>query len=509
MTASDSTHTTADTAHTHEQSSLNKANDPGLDKALVSSLLRLRQQYPGCRRLLLGVSGGLDSMVLLHACWLLFERIRKQRTAQHSGQHSGQQAEQVHPALAFAGLRVVHVNHGISDHAMRWQAHCQAVCQDLGIEFVARQVVVQRDPGQSPEAVARTARYEVFARELAADEALLLAHHQDDQVETVLLRVLRAAGPRGLAGMPESRVLGAGMVWRPLLALRREQLARWATAHTLRWVEDDSNSDERLSRNYLRHRVIPLLAAHWPGWRHSVSRTAALGADADSLLSELAAQLLLTLSPADSDRLLCAGLRELSSAKQRLVIRHWLLRETEQMPGWRLVQRVQDELLGARDDAQPQINWQHWQLRRFREELYLIEALDNLPALPVAGYAWQPQGDGRYVARVLPGNGSLRLYQQTGAQKRNAMRLPAGQCAIRYRQGGEQCALPGRPQRPLKKILQEFALPPWLRERTPLLYIDNKLAWIVGVGVCDGFQVVDEGTGWAVSWQMPSRQDHI
>ncbi|MEX0738377.1 MAG: tRNA lysidine(34) synthetase TilS [Pseudohongiella sp.] len=481
------TDSTADTDYSREQTSLHETAHQNPVEVLVSALLRLHQQQPACRRLLLGVSGGLDSMVLLHACHQLHAQQR----------------------LPFAGLRVVHVNHGISAHADAWQAHCLAVCRALDVDCVAHRVTVQRAPGQSPEAVARDARYQVFAQELAADEALLLAHHQDDQLETVLLRLLRAAGPRGLAGMPESRALGAGVLWRPLLAATRAQLAGWARANALQWHDDDSNGDDSLSRNYLRHRLMPTLAEHWPGWRQSVARTAALGADADLILSELAGQLLLTLSPPDSNRLSCAGVRNLSAARQRLVIRHWLLRETEQVPGWRLVQRVQDELLSARDDAQPQINWQHWQLRRFRDELYLIEALDDVPAQPDEGYAWRPQGDGRYVARVLPGNGSLRLYQPVGAQKHQVMRLPAGECVIRYRRGGEVCALPGRPQRPLKKILQESALPPWVRERTPLLYIDHKLAWIVGVGVCDGFQAVDEGAGWAVSWQTPSRQDHI
>lgn len=481
------TDSTADTTHSREQPSLHETDSQDLDRVLVSSLLRLQQQYPACRTLLLGVSGGMDSLVLLQACWQLSQE----------------------QALPFAGMRVIHVNHGISASAAHWQAHCQMVCQKLDIEFVAHQVRVRRAAGQSLEAMARDARYEIFAQELAADEALLLGHHQDDQLETVLLRLLRAAGPRGLAGMPEGRPLGNGILWRPLLALKREQIAGWADTHALCWCEDDSNSDDSLSRNYLRRRVIPLLAKHWPGWRQSVARTAALGADADGILREVAEQLLASLSPAHSSRLSCVGLRALSAAKQRLVIRHWLLRETEQVPGWRLVQRIQDELLAARDDAQPRIDWQHWQLRRFRDELYLIEALDGIPGQPPEGYPWLPQRDGGYAARILPANGSLRLIQVTDPQQNGLMRLPAGQCVIRYRRGGEQCSLPGRPRRPLKKILQESALPPWVRERTPLLYVNDRLAWIVGVGVCDGFQAVDGDAGWAVSWQMPWRQDHI
>lgn len=490
-----------DPDYSRTQMNLLATDRQDLEQVLASSLLRLRQQYPASQRLVLGVSGGLDSMVLLHACHRL-------RALADQGRADQGQAQR-RPAWPFTGLRVVHVNHGISAHAADWQAHCQAACRELDIAFVAHQVQVSRAAGQGLEAGARAARYEVFEQELAADEALLLAHHQDDQLETVMLRLLRAAGPRGLAGMPESRALGAGMLWRPLLTLPREQLESWAARHAVSWVEDDSNDDDRLSRNFLRQHIMPSLASHWPGWRQSVARTAALGADADEILTEVADRWLAILSP-DSDRLNCVSLLNLSAALQRLVIRHWLLRETGQTPGWRLVQRVQEELLGAGEDAQPEVNWQHWQLRRFAGQLHLLEALEPVPPTPAEGYAWQPQGDGRYVARVLPGNGILRLYQApAGSAGDQVMRFPAGECVIRYRQGGEQCALPGRPGRSLKKILQESAIPPWVRERTPLLYIDNKLAWIVGVGVCEGFQAVDEGRGWAVRWQMPSRQDHI
>lgn len=479
MTSSD-----ADTNYSREQQTLTQAGPQDPEKILGSSLLRLQQQYPVCRKLVVALSGGLDSMALLEACVSL--------------QQAGE--------LPFEGLRVIHVNHGLSRNAEDWETHCRSWCQYRQVAFYAQRVSFEREAGDSLEAIARQARYAVFEQQLGADEALLLAHHLDDQAETVLLRLLRGAGSRGLAGMPESRPLGPGVLWRPWLATSRKQIEQWAQQRSLSWVEDDSNANLTLSRNYLRHQVLPVVAEHWPGWRHSISQSAELSADADEILQEFAERELAALGATADAPLPCGPVLAMTPARQRLLIRQWLLRQIGETPGRRLVQRVRQEMLGAADDAQPKIVWQHHVLRRYRGALHVTEQLDALPVTAQTSYPWRPQADGRFVARVLPGNGSLRLYQ---APAPGAMRLPQGECEIRYRQGGERCALAGRPRRALKKILQESAVPPWLRERTPLLYIDGRLAWIVGVGVCEGFQLADDETGWAVSWQMASRQDHI
>lgn len=479
MTASD-----ADTNYSREQQTLTQAGPQDPEKILGSSLLRLHQQYPVCRKLVVALSGGLDSTALLEACVAL--------------QQAG--------GLPFEGLRVIHVNHGINSNADDWETHCRSWCQYRQVEFYAQRVLVNRDAGDSLEAVAREARYAVFEQQLNADEALLLAHHLDDQAETVLLRLLRGAGSRGLAGMPRSRPLGQGVLWRPWLATSRKQIERWAQQRSLRWVEDGSNTDLTLSRNYLRHQVLPLVAGHWPGWQQSISQSAELSADADEILQVFAERELAALGATDGAPLPCGPVLAMTAACQRLLIRQWLSRQVGETPGRRLIQRVRQEMLGAAEDAQPQILWHHHVLRRYRGALYVTEQLEALPVGAHISYPWQSQADGRFVALVLPGNGSLRLYR---APAPGVMRLPQGKCEIRYRQGGERCALAGRPRRALKKILQESAVPPWLRERTPLLYIDGKLAWIVGVGVCEGFQLADDETGWAVSWQMASRQDHI
>lgn len=457
-----------------------------LSQSLQHSLQLLRQQHPQCTGLVIALSGGLDSVALLDACV-----------------HLQSEAPQLFPS----GLRALHIHHGLSPNADDWQRHCEQLCSHHGVPLSCVSVQVARDDGQGLEAQAREQRYRVFAGQLAAHEALLMAHHLDDQAETVLLRLLRGAGPGGLAGMPQQRSLGEGVLWRPLLDIPRSGIEHYAHTRQLRWVEDESNTDITLSRNYLRHQVIPAIAEHWPVWRNSVLRSGMLGGDAEQILQELAQETLLPLRDADEQSLQWPPLLDMSPARQRLLIRHWLQQQTGQVPGWRLVHRVMQEVLGAAPDAQPEVAWDDWLLRRYRDRLYLSQAHESvqqrvsqreqLPDMPDAGYAWMPQSDGRLPALVLPGNGAVRLFQIA----QGGMRLPQGECRIRYRSGGERCALPGRPHRALKKILQESAIPPWVRARTPLLYVDGELAWIAGVGVCEGFQT--DGPGWAVAWQMP------
>ncbi|MEX2367214.1 MAG: tRNA lysidine(34) synthetase TilS, partial [Pseudohongiellaceae bacterium] len=194
-------------------------------------------------------SGGMDSHVLLH---LMVRLLPSQERR----------------------LRALHINHGISPHAADWQSHCQQTCSDLGIPFQAVSVSLDADGTDSLETRARKARYRVFADRLGPGDYLFLAHHLDDQIETMLFRLLRGTGLKGLAGMPVSRPLGAGQLYRPLLALARDELEQYAIEHRLQWIEDDSNARADYDRNYLRLKVLPLLEKRWPGYKNNWLRTA-------------------------------------------------------------------------------------------------------------------------------------------------------------------------------------------------------------------------------------------
>lgn len=404
-------------------------------------------------------SGGLDSTVLLHLL------------AHHRLQH------QTPP------LRALHVHHGLQPAADGWPAHCQQVCDSLGVEL---QVIhVQVDPGASLEQAARNARYAAFDDAMVPGSVLFTGQHRDDQAETLLLHLLRGAGVRGLAGMPGERPLGQGSLVRPLLGLSRAQLLEHAQAHGLRWIEDPSNADTVHARNYLRHQLFPVLQRRWPQATQNLVRSAEHLGEALGLLDELAgADLALasTASPFDwlgLDSLELPALSALSPARQRNALQHWLvgrtrLPDSRHWAGW-------EALRDAARDAQPLWRLTDGLLQRSHQRIWWL-AGDWLQA-PVGPVAWPDPG----AALELPGNGTVRLVGN----------LPQGPLHIGYRQGGERLQIDGRGHRDLKRLLNESQLPHFARARLPLLFQGDRL---LAVG---NLPALSQGD-WQLRWQAPT-----
>jgi tRNA(Ile)-lysidine synthase len=407
-------------------------------------------------------SGGLDSTVLLHVLVGLSRR------------------------LALPPLRAVHVQHGLQAVALAWPEHCQRFCD--GLEVPLLHSVVQVAPGASLEQAARNARYAAFVELLGADELLLTAQHRDDQAETLLFRLLRGAGTRGLAAMPVSRALGRGQLVRPLLDVSRGELEDYARSNGLEWVEDPSNSDLRFSRNFLRQQVLPLLTQRWPQAMASMARTAAHLSEAQGLLDELAQADLVTIEPGARfawlplPSLALAPLLALSVARQRNVLRHWLapltpLPDSDHWVGWQA-------LATAAVDATPIWRLARGELHRADGRLWwLADAwLQPLPRINLA----LPEAE----SLLLPGNG--HVYLLGGA--------PVGALQVRYRQGGETLCLAGRGHRDLKRLLNELALPVFLRGRVPLLYRGEQLLAVANVSQLS----VAESGSWQFVWRPPT-----
>jgi tRNA(Ile)-lysidine synthase len=400
--------------------------------ALLADVARATPDTP----LLVAFSGGLDSTVLLH---LLAADAN----------------------VRARGLRALHVRHDLQSAAAAWEMHCRRVCAALGIELQVLAVQVARDSGLGLEAAARAARHSAFAAELRAGETLVLAHHRDDQAETVLLRLLRASGSDGLAAMRALRDFGQGRLWRPLLDIPRAQLLAQARALGLEWIEDPSNADEHHDRNYLRHRVLPLLDARWPGAGAALARSAQLLAEDAQLLEDEAARRLLAARTADPATLATAPLLALSPAWRARALRHWLATLALPPPPGRAFARVDAELLGSRHDAQPELRWAGLRLQRWRGLLHVE------PEQPALARDFECAWDGR-APLLLPGGDHLEL----GASA-DASALPPALAPLRVaaRQGGERIRLEGRGHsHALKDCLQRAALPPWLRRRLPLLH---------------------------------------
>lgn len=424
---------------------------PLLDSEWISRL----KQY---KRLIVGFSGGLDSTVLLHALLSQPSLVKK--------------------------IVAVHINHGISSNAEYWQRHCESFCINFNINFKSE--TVEFDRSANIEEGARIARYEVFSSLVTKQDCLLLAHHLDDQAETLLLQLFRGAGVDGLAAMPEFGQLGMAVLARPFLKCSREQLEHYAAFHDLNWIEDESNQDVSYSRNYLRQQIMPILRKKWPGVVGNIARTATHCQQARANLDDLALQdSPELLEPAGA--LFIEPLKTLTIERITNVLRLWLKKNQIQLPSTLTFQRLIHEVIFASPDAMPLVSWDKIQVRRYKDHLYLDKkTLVNMPSQ----YDWTdfPQ------PLVLSDNDVNLTAQRTN----QGVMVPQGaKLTIRYRQGGELFSWHGQTKH-LKKLFQEWKVPPWLRDSIPLVYINDQLAVVVGYAVSDLFFTKDSAKAWEI-----------
>lgn len=424
---------------------------------------------PG-RRVTLALSGGVDSVVLLH----LLQPLRAK--------------------LGFA-LAAIHVNHQISPHAAAWADFCADLCAQYNIPLCVKKVHVARRSQFGLEAAARAARYRAFA-ELDCD-VLLLAHHLDDQVETLLQNLLRGSGLAGAAGMPETRPQGDGastLLARPLIEVPRATFLAYARQHGLSWVEDESNTDTAFTRNFLRHEVLPVVEQRFPAYRETLARAARHFAEADALLEELAALDLAQLLHAEKLRL--NVLAQLGPARAMNALRAYLQGQGVPALDYDRVQEWLRQLLSARGDRQVALGAAGLTLRRYRGEAW-VES--DRPA-PDMGWQVPWQGERKLKLDDLGASLSLSPAQGMGISLAKLNQAPV---SIRLRQGGEKlkpsCS---RPRRTLKHLLQEAGIPPWQRERLPLIYSGEQLVAVPGIGVDCAFQAAPAEPGLLVKLEL-------
>jgi tRNA(Ile)-lysidine synthase len=437
---------------------------------LLQGLSDLKESGNYC----VALSGGLDSVVLLHSLVHLRDAEKLPITQ---------------------NLSAIHINHQLNAGADNWQKFCEELCERWDVPLLTEKVEVRLGSGEGLENAARQARYTAFEALLTSNDALLMAHHLDDQMETLLLRLMRGSGPGGLAGIPTRRKLGKIQMYRPLLTFSREQLKRYATQTQLQWQEDDSNQNLDFDRNFCRHELLPLIQNRWPSYRESWDKTLQLAGEADSLLTELARADLETAIGRDALVIDLTTVLDLSPPRQRNVFRLWLLEASIPNCGWNLLQKLTTELIPAAADATAVFQGEGFQIRRFRNQLYLLQDLASLE-LPR-----QTDWDARRAPCLELGvNGALSATGSTGF----GLKLKEDDVlAVHYRKGGEHCQFSGRPTKSLKKLMQEQNLPPWLRDRQPLLYINQTLACVPGIGVCEEFEATGAQAGLLITWQQP------
>lgn len=389
------------------------------------------------QRFCVALSGGLDSTVLLDA----LASVR---------------------ARSGFRLRALHVDHGLQPDSSAWALSARARARACGVECEVLRVRIRLRRGDSLEAIARERRYGALRAHLGSDETLLTAHHQDDQLETLLLALMRGSGVRGLCGMSGSARLRDVRVLRPLLPVSRESLEQYARARRLSWVEDPSNADERFDRNYLRRRVVPALRARWPAAAALAARTAQRLAEVQALLDAQAAHA--AAAAADGEALRVTALRGLTEAARRNVLRHWIVARGLPSPDHRRLCEIAGPLLSARADANPLVRWPGGALRRFGDRLLAgapAELSEPARALRSGDWDWRRRagwslGERATLALVRDRHGDVDLA-----------RLP---CPLRveFRAGGEHLR-GSRGALALKDLLQAAQIAPWDRARVPLL----------------------------------------
>jgi tRNA(Ile)-lysidine synthase len=421
-------------------------------------------------------------------------------------------------------LRAVHVNHGLHPRSPAWSEQCRQFAQGIEVPLVSLTARIARGRGVSLEAAARDARYALLAATLAPGEFLLSAHHEDDQLETVLLQLFRGAGLAGLAAMPALVPFGSGWLARPLLPCTRAQLEQWARRSGLAWVEDETNADERLDRNYLRRRVLPLVRERWRGVGSAVSRSARHAAEGQRLLDMLARK--------DADLAACGtelsvrSLRALPPDRRRNALRFWIARSGRPVPDTRRLDELAGPLIDARPDANPMVRWADTVVQRHADLLWI--RLNQLPAQPRLAASADAQSAGmRSGAMWATGPRSVSTKsalakaaatQRFGAKAdtawswrmRQAIELPGqgGQLElkpdphgpidldalpdtvmIRWRAGGERLRpRRGGPRRALKSLLQEARLPLAVRGSLPLIFGGESLLAVAELWLDESIQ---------------------
>lgn len=438
----------------------------------TAATLQAQLPLPVGSRLCVALSGGLDSSVLLHAVAQLTE-------------------------LQGWRLRAVHVDHQLQALSSQWSRHCEDWTRQLGVECEVVRVDVRNIAQLGVEAAAREVRYAALRAQLKAEEVLLTAHHADDQLETVLLALMRGSGLDGLAAMPACVRFGAGWHMRPLLSFSRVELQQWARQHRLPFVDDPTNTEQRFDRNFLRERIAPLLQARWPASAHTASRSASHLAEAQALLNEFVAHDY--AHAVHGAGLRVATLQAFSPARRRAVLRYWLRQHDVLMPATRVLRALEHDMLAAAEDRVPCTEWSDAAVYRYRGQLYL-ERRHAAPLPLELNWRWREP-------LALPnalGQLQMRTYAagEGGATAAiDIARLP-DTLTVRFRRGGERIRLGGEAQhRELKKLLHTAAVLPWQRGRLPLIYAGNELIAVADLWVDCAFAARGISQAVSVVWQ--------
>ena len=447
----------ASTSNQTKQSSLLNV----VDRAFVS----LTESHKKIKSMTVALSGGVDSVVLLH----LLHSLQKK--------------------YHFT-LNATHVHHGLSQHADKWVKFCEKLCRDLSVPLDVQYVKLPQKKSLGTEGEARQLRYEKLLQ--SKSNLIVLAHHADDQAETFLLQLIRGAGVKGLSSM--AHFDDARRLWRPLLNTSRIDIEKYAKQHKLKWIEDESNLNTDFDRNFIRSKVLPILKNRFNHIIKVISRSSAHLAEAQNLLDDLAKlDLKKHLKSGNyNHKLQVKSFNKLSLTRAKNVLRYWLEMNDQLMPSKDLLDELLRQVLTAKKDATLKIELsKDYEIRRYKDEIYLVQKNQKTQKNYEIIWAGEPE--------ILLPNGSKLKFKKVKGRGISFTKIKDKKIIISNRKGGEFFKPDSkRPTKKVKQLLQESDLPPWERENLPMIFVGNELASVPNFGIDIKFQAKPKEEGLEV-----------
>lgn len=421
---------------------------------------RLQQLAPNQTQFLIGFSGGLDSTALL----ALFAKLREKQP--------------------HFQLRAIHIHHGLSSNADAWATHCENLCQQFQIPLLIQRVNVNMANGI--EAGARQARYEAIAQHIFPQEWLATAHHLQDQTETFFLALKRGSGLQGLSAMQAQSTVYNVPIFRPLLSFNRQQLLNFVQQQGITWIEDESNADNQYDRNFLRNQILPDLRQRWGHFDSAVQRCAQHCYEQQQLLNELLAEEYQKNVDKTDRTFKVQHFADYSAIKQRALLRLWLQECGVAMPSLVQLEHLISDVIFAKPDTQPQFRLENNIVRRYQHKLFITPIFTDISSNDIEAELDKPI--------ALPDNlGTLRLqktlqkmtalwHDENGNIYKETLTLPleGTKVWIRFGYSGKVKLTPKGVNQDIKKVWQNLNVPPWQRQRIPLIFYDDKLQSAVG-----------------------------
>jgi tRNA(Ile)-lysidine synthase len=443
-----------------------KTKSPSLPDLVDKAFVSLPASSKKIKSMTIALSGGIDSVVLLH----LLHQLQKTQN--------------------FT-LIASHVHHGLSKNADKWVKFCEKLCTKLSVPLDVHYIKLPQKKSLGIEGEARRLRYEKLLK--SKTDLVVLAHHEDDQAETFLLQLIRGAGVKGLSSM--AHFDGSRRLWRPLLNASRIDIESYAKKHKLKWIEDESNQNIDFDRNFIRSKVFPLLKNRFNHIIKVISRSASHLAEAQHLLDDLAKIDLKKFLKSDNykHKLKVKALEKLSLSRAKNVLRYWIEINDHMMPSKDLLDELLRQVLTAKKDATIKIQLsKEFEIRRYQDEIYIVTK--NHKNLKNYEIIWAGESE------ILLPNGTQLNFKKVKGRGIDFKFLNDQKLKIRNRQGGEFFKPDSkRPTKKIKQLLQESNLPPWEREFFPMIFVGDELVAVPNFGIDQKYQVDPKLSGLEVN----------